>query len=69
MSGAKRIEVYRRVAHDDPLYGEDPERDGAYLAVLTDVEDFDAHVPVLDVDDPQRFMLLADLIEEHVLGG
>ena len=68
-SGARRIEVYRRAAHDDPLYGEDPERDGAYLAVLTDVEDFEAHVPVLDLDDPRRFELLADLIEEHILGG
>jgi molybdopterin-guanine dinucleotide biosynthesis protein B len=69
MSDARRVEVYRRVAHDDPLYGEDPGRDRAYLAVLTDVEDFECHVPVLDVDDPQRFALVADLIEEHILGG
>ena len=68
-STARRIEVYRRAAHRDALYGEDPDRDRAYLAVLTDVEDFEAHVPVLDVDDPQRFVLLADLIEEHIQGG
>jgi hypothetical protein len=37
--------------------------------VLTDVEDFACHVPVLDVDDPRRFAWLADLIEEHILGG
>ena len=67
-SSAQRIEVYRRAAHVDPLYGEDPERDRAYLAVLTDVADFEAHVPVLDADDPQRFQLLADIVEEHVLG-
>jgi molybdopterin-guanine dinucleotide biosynthesis protein B len=68
-SGAPRIEVYRRAAHDEPLYGEDAERDGAYLAVLTDVADFDAHVPVMDIDDPQRFVALADLIETQFLGG
>jgi len=66
-SSAPRIEVYRRAAHDDPLYGEDAERDRAYLAVLTDVADFEAHVPILDADDPERFRLLADMIEEHFL--
>ena len=68
-SGYRRIEVYRRAAHEEPLYGEDRDRDSAYLALLTDVPDFEAHVPVLDVDDPRRFHALADLIEEQILGG
>ena len=67
-SSAPRIEVYRRVAHLAPLYGEDAGRDHAYLAVLTDVEDFEAHVPVLDVNAPGRFAELADLIEAHMRG-
>jgi molybdopterin-guanine dinucleotide biosynthesis protein B len=62
-SSARKIEVYRRATHDDPLYGIDPDRDATYLAVLTDVPDFDAHVPVLDVDDAARFRRLADLVE------
>jgi molybdopterin-guanine dinucleotide biosynthesis protein B len=63
-SSARKIEVYRRAAHEEPLYGADAERDATYLAVLTDVPGFDAHVPVLDVDDPERFRVLADLVEE-----
>lgn len=62
-SSVPKIEVYRRAAHEHPLYGVDPQVDGAYLAILTDVEGFEAHVPVLDVDDPDRFATLADLVE------
>lgn len=67
-SGARRIEVFRRAAHPRPLYGEDPAHDRVYLAVLTDAPDFRAHVPVLDIDDPNRFERLADLVEASVLG-
>ena len=62
-SPARKIEVYRRATHERPLYGLDPERDATYLAVLTDVPDFDVHVPVLYVDDAARFERLADLVE------
>lgn len=62
-SSARKIEVYRRATHEDPLYGIDPVRDATYLAVLTDVPDFDVHVPVLDMDDAARFHRLADLVE------
>ena len=62
-SSARKIEVYRRATHEDPLYGIDPERDATYLAVLTDVPDFDVHVPVLDVDDASRYRRRADLVE------
>lgn len=59
-SDALRVEVFRRAAHPDPLY--EP-GDPRYLAVLTDVPGFEAHVPVLDADDPHRFGALADLVE------
>jgi molybdopterin-guanine dinucleotide biosynthesis protein B len=62
-SSAPKIEVYRRATHDDPLYGIDPDVDGTYVAILTDVPGFEAHVPVLDVDDPDRFVTLAALVE------
>lgn len=63
-SGAPRIEVFRSVAHTEPLYGSDAAgSEGAYLAVLTDDGTFEAACPVLDVDDPDRFTRLADLVE------
>ena len=64
-SAAPRIEVYRRAAHAEPLYGRDSMPQGAYLALLTDVVGFSAHVPVIDVNDPTRFVQLADLVEGH----
>lgn len=66
-SGARRIEVFRQVAHAEPLFGTDPRADALYLAILTDVSEFDADVPVLDADDPQRFERLADLVEELLM--
>lgn len=63
-SRAPRIEVFRSVAHAEPLYGSDAGGyEGAYLAVLTDDGTFEAACPVLDVDDPGRFIRLADLVE------
>jgi molybdopterin-guanine dinucleotide biosynthesis protein B len=68
-SSFPRVEVFRRAAHELPLYGCDPVADGLYLAVVTDVADFEAHVPVLDVDDPLRFIVLADLVEAAFFAG
>jgi molybdopterin-guanine dinucleotide biosynthesis protein B len=65
-SSFPKIEVYRRVAHEEPLYGQDPERDQQYLAILTDVNDFAAHVPVMNLEDDTRFTRLADLIESNL---
>ena len=63
-SGFHRIEVFRRAAHADPLLGRpqggDPER---YLAVLTDDPSFRAPCPTWDVDDPERFVRLAEAVE------
>lgn len=67
-SSAARIEIFRRVAHACPIYGTNSEADARYLAVLTDVRDFEAAVPVLEADDPERFHTLANLIEERLLG-
>lgn len=64
-SEAPRIEVYRRSVHEEALYRSGDPR---YLAILTDEPGFRAHVPVLDVDDPDRFGSLAELVE-GLLGG
>jgi molybdopterin-guanine dinucleotide biosynthesis protein B len=63
-SAAPRIEVYRRSAHPEPLYAAGDLR---YLALLTDVPGFEAHVPVLDVEDARRFDRLAELVEARLL--
>ena len=67
-SGAQRVEVFRRAAHAEPFYGSDGSRDALYLAVLTDVPGFQAHVPVFGLDDPGRWAALADLVECRVMG-
>lgn len=64
-----KIEVFRRAAHDEPIYGvEDLDR-ADWLAIATDVPDFEAHVPVLDIDDPALPAKLADLVEREVIGA
>lgn len=63
-SGFRRIEVFRRAAHTTPLLGGSEGGSAErYVAVLTDDRAFRAPCPVLDVDDPDRFSRLADLVE------
>ena len=62
-SAYPRIEVYRKAAHAEPLYGSNAAGVGPYVAVLTDAPDLAVDIPVLDVDDPLRFRRLADLVE------
>ncbi len=63
-TGYPCIEVYRAAAHPRPLFG-DPElgHPDRWLAVLTDEEGFDPGCVVLDIDAPERFQVLADLVE------
>jgi len=68
-SSADRIEVFREVAHERPYYGCDPNADERCLAVLTDTSAFDAAVPIIDVDAPDRFQRVADLVEARFFGS
>lgn len=68
-SSAPKIEVFRRATHAQPLYGVDPDVNGEYIAILTDAPGFAAHVPVLDIEDPDRFSRLANLVEDLIDGG
>ena len=63
-----KIEVFRRAAHDLPIYGIEDLARADWLAIATDVHDFPAHVPVLDIDDPALAAQLADLVEQRVMG-
>lgn len=62
-----KIEVYRQAAHVLPLYDHDSTINGEYLAILTDKLGFQAAVPVLDINSPERFIQLADMIETRLL--
>lgn len=63
-SSFPRIEVFRTAAHATPVYGS--AQGGAvsgYLGVLADDRRFEADCPVWDIDDPDRFAKLADVVE------
>ena len=58
-----KIEVFRSAAHTDPIYTHDhPHRTG-FLAIATDVPDFEAEAPVFSLDQPDLIDRLADLVE------
>lgn len=63
-----KIEVYRRAADAEPIYHPDRPLPGHLLAVATDVLDFPAPCPVLDLDDPTLAARLADIVERQVMG-
>lgn len=58
-----KIEVFRSSAHPEPLYGCDAAANGKYLAILADnAGPLAPGVPVMDINAPNRFALLADLL-------
>lgn len=63
-----KIEVYRPEAHAEPLYRRGTEDAAHYLAIVTDAADFEADVPVLDINSAELASDLADLVERQVLG-
>ncbi len=64
-----RVEVFRAQVHPEPLYREMEPAPAPHLhlAILAEGGRADGppEVPVLDVDDPDRFRRLADLVEER----
>jgi molybdopterin-guanine dinucleotide biosynthesis adapter protein len=63
-----KIEVYRRAAHDTPLYDPGSEQGPRYLAIVTDDPEFEARVPVLRFDESNWLDALATLVERDVMG-
>jgi molybdopterin-guanine dinucleotide biosynthesis protein B len=63
-SDLPKIEVYRRAVHAQPLY--DPAAPDAtqYIAIVTDVSDFRASVPVLRFSDTNWLYRLVDLVSQ-----
>src|SRR4029079_17957669 len=52
-SALPKIEVFRRAAHEVPLYDpeHDPDAAARYIGIVTDDARFTAHVPVIAFDD------------------
>jgi molybdopterin-guanine dinucleotide biosynthesis adapter protein len=66
-SSLPRIEVYRKAAHAEPLYGTSEYASAKYLAVVTDVPSLSLPVPVISLDDTQWLDQLALLVEQKVM--
>ncbi len=62
-----KIEIFRRDADPEPIYGHATDHPGSYLAIATDAVNLDAPCPVLRLDDPRLIAKLADLIESELL--
>jgi molybdopterin-guanine dinucleotide biosynthesis protein B len=66
-SSLPRIEVFRRAAHDAPLYDPRDERSPLWLAMVTDVDDLALPVATLRLSDPDWLPTLAALVEREVM--
>ena len=66
-SALPKIEVYRSVAHAEPLFGTAAQPAGAYLAVVTDREGWTAPVPVLRFSSGAWLDELATMVEHRIM--
>jgi molybdopterin-guanine dinucleotide biosynthesis protein B len=66
-SALPRLEIFRRAAHATPLL--DPADEGAsrWRAIVTDVDGFEAPVPVIALSDPAWLDRLAALVERDIM--
>jgi molybdopterin-guanine dinucleotide biosynthesis protein MobB len=62
-----KIEVYRRVAHADPLFVMGTPPAARYVAMVTDVPGLDLPFPVFELARPDWLASLADLVEREVM--
>jgi molybdopterin-guanine dinucleotide biosynthesis protein B len=63
------IEIYRRAAHDEPIFPFGAPEWAHYIAMATDVKGVEAPFPVLDVDAPDLAARLADIIARQTGAG
>lgn len=62
-----RIEIFRKAAHAESLYGGSEQGSARYLAVVTDVPSLRLPVPVILLDDSPWLGQLADLVEREIM--
>ena len=60
-----KVEVFRRAAHERPLFGSGEIDDGQVVAMVTDAEDLTPPFPVFRFGDPAWLQQLADWVERH----
>src|SRR5918999_1017125 len=65
-SALPKIEIYRRAAHQDPLWAPDPGR-ATWRAIVTDADDFRASVPIFPLSDPRWLDDLASFVERDFM--
>ena len=61
-SDLPKIEVHRHAVHPEPLYAPDSPDARNYLAIVTDVRDFRAPVPILRFTDTNWLYRLTDIV-------
>ncbi len=61
-SDLPRIEVFRHAVHPEPFYAAGTPEAAHYLAIVTDVRDFKAPIPVLRFTDTNWLYRLTDLV-------
>lgn len=66
-SALPRIEIFRRAAHETPLFDATSEAASHWRAIVTDVEDLDAPVPVLHLSDSDWLDRLTALVERGIM--
>jgi molybdopterin-guanine dinucleotide biosynthesis adapter protein len=62
-----KIEIFRRAAHEAPLYRRDDPTARHYLGIVTDDVTLEADVPLISLADPQWLDALATLVEREVM--
>ena len=62
-----KIDVFRRAAHDDPVFDPEGERADTFLATVTDVPNYQAPHPVFHLSASDHVERLADLLIETLL--
>ena len=66
-SSLRRIEIYRRAAHAEPLYAPGSRTAPHYLALVTDAEDLNLPVPILALSRPDWPAALAGMVEREIM--
>jgi molybdopterin-guanine dinucleotide biosynthesis protein MobB len=67
-SALPKIEVFRRAAHERPLYEAGTAEATRYLAIVTDATDLDVPVRTFALDEPGCIAAVASLVETDVIG-
>ena len=62
-----KIEIFRRAAHDTPLYASGSPEAAWYRAIVTDDESLTAAMPVLLLSEDDWLNALASLVEREIM--